>query len=177
MLSPRALPPSQTFLLDPLGSRVRRRRPAFLFLQPASQARSPGASPALDKIARGVEFQILPAQLCNSLCVAELVAAPDSSGLMSRGRLYTQMWSSLSSNHHGNPLHEPFVWQRLWPSGVDFINGRVLRSHHRNNYENQESGEPDRYGRRIVPSISNPHHMFLRLMCTQDSAGNCAESS
>src|SRR5258706_10897248 len=83
----------------------------------------------------------------------------------------------LIRDHHGNALHEPFIRQRLGPRRIDFINGRVLRTKRWSDHKNHGAGKTDRYGRRIIPYLSNLHKMFLPQVSTQDSAGNCAESS
>src|SRR6267143_5409191 len=140
-------------------------RPFYSFGRPARHVAR--ASPALDKIARGIEFQYCRRGFA-TVCAWRSCCCPRLIGVDVPRTVEHPDVVVLIRNHHGNPLHEPFVWQRLGPSGIDFIHWRVLRSHRRNNYENQEAGKPDRYGRRIVPPISNPHHMFLRLMCTQD---------
>src|SRR5712691_5746015 len=87
-------------------------------------------SPALEKIPRGIEFQYCRRGLATirarRCCCCPRLIRVDVPRTVEDPNVVV-----LIRHHHGNPLHQPFVRQRLGPSGVHFINWRVLRSRRR----------------------------------------------
>src|SRR5713101_5879773 len=111
-------------------------------------------SPALEKIPRGIEFQYCRRGLA-TIRARRCCCCPRLIGVDVPRTVEDPNVVVFIRHHHGNPLHEPFIRQRLGPSGVHFINCRFLRSRRRNDEKNQEAENADRHGKRLDPALPN----------------------
>src|SRR4029077_3631488 len=88
-------------------------------------------SPALEKVARGVEFQYCRRGF-TTICARRRCRCPRLIGIDVPRTVEHPNVVVLIRNHHRNSLHEPMVRQRLGPGWIDCIDWCVLRSRQRN---------------------------------------------